>query len=58
MAVEDDPSPTGEPPSPPGEPAAVVRRAPFADNPRVGAVGRRAQQRILDAALQVFAEVG
>jgi len=58
MAVEDDPSPTGEPPSPPGEPAGVVRRAPFADNPRVGAVGRRAQQRILDAALQVFAEVG
>jgi AcrR family transcriptional regulator len=40
------------------EPGAVERRAPFAANPRVGAVGRRAQQRILDTALQVFAEVG
>jgi AcrR family transcriptional regulator len=35
-----------------------VRRAPFADNPAVGARGLRTQQRILDAALQVFAEQG
>jgi AcrR family transcriptional regulator len=38
--------------------ATVVRRAPFSDNPRVGARGQRTQQRILDAALRVFAEVG
>ena len=38
--------------------AAVVRRAPFSDNPRVGARGQRTQQRILDAALRVFAEDG
>jgi AcrR family transcriptional regulator len=37
---------------------AVERRAPFSSNPAVGTRGRRAQQRILDAALQVFAEVG
>ena len=37
---------------------AVVRRAPFSDNPRVGARGLRTQQRILDAALQVFGEEG
>ncbi len=37
---------------------AVVRRAPFSDNPRVGARGLRTQQRILDAALQAFAERG
>jgi AcrR family transcriptional regulator len=36
----------------------VLRRAPFSDNPRVGARGHRSQQRILDAALQVFGEVG
>lgn len=36
----------------------VVRRAPFADNPQVGARGQRTQQRILDAALRVFGEVG
>lgn len=40
------------------EPAEVVRRAPFSDNPYVGARGQRTQQRILDAALQVFGEVG
>ena len=40
------------------EPAAVVRRSPFSDNPRVGARGQRTQQRILDAALRVFGEVG
>jgi AcrR family transcriptional regulator len=37
---------------------SVVRRAPFATNPFVGARGQRAQQRILEAALQVFGEVG
>ena len=45
-------------PLPDGDPAAVVRRAPFSANPQVGARGRRAQQRILDAALQVFGEDG
>ncbi|MBV9952030.1 MAG: TetR/AcrR family transcriptional regulator [Acidimicrobiia bacterium] len=35
-----------------------MRRAPFADNPAVGARGLRTQQRILDGALQVFAEQG
>ena len=39
-------------------PAEVLRRAPFSDNPNVGARGQRTQQRILDAALQVFGEVG
>jgi AcrR family transcriptional regulator len=37
---------------------AVVRRAPFSDNPRVGARGQRTQQRILDAALRAFADQG
>jgi AcrR family transcriptional regulator len=37
---------------------AVVRRAPFSDNPTVGARGQRTQQRILDAALRVFGEEG
>src|SRR5215467_14588 len=37
---------------------AVVRRAPFSDNPLVGARGQRTQQRILDAALRVFGERG
>lgn len=37
---------------------AVVRRAPFSDNPRVGARGQRTQQRILDAALVAFGEKG
>jgi AcrR family transcriptional regulator len=37
---------------------AVARRAPFSDNPRVGVRGLRTQQRILDAALQAFAEGG
>ncbi|HVN52090.1 MAG TPA: TetR/AcrR family transcriptional regulator [Acidimicrobiales bacterium] len=40
------------------EPTSVVRRAPFSDNPRVGARGQRTQQRILDAALRVFGEEG
>jgi AcrR family transcriptional regulator len=37
---------------------AVVRRAPFSANPRVGTRGQRTQQRILDAALQVFGAEG
>jgi AcrR family transcriptional regulator len=37
---------------------SVVRRAPFSDNPTVGARGQRTQQRILDAALHVFGEAG
>lgn len=37
---------------------AVVRRAPFSDNPRVGARGQRTQQRILDAALRAFGAEG
>jgi AcrR family transcriptional regulator len=37
---------------------AVVRRAPFSDNPRVGARGQRTQQRIVDAALRAFGERG
>jgi AcrR family transcriptional regulator len=41
-----------------GGSADVVRRAPFADNPQVGARGQRTQQRILDAALEVFGEAG
>jgi AcrR family transcriptional regulator len=48
----------GDDPSPSGEPGSVVRRAPFAANPQVGARGQRTQQRILDAALRVFGEVG
>lgn len=38
--------------------AAPVRRAPFSDNPTVGSRGLRTQQRILDAALEVFGEHG
>jgi AcrR family transcriptional regulator len=45
-------------PPPPGPPPEVVRRAPFADNPQVGARGQRTQQRILDAALAVFGASG
>jgi AcrR family transcriptional regulator len=41
-----------------GDPDVVVRRAPFSDNPRVGARGQRTQQRIVDAALRVFGEEG
>src|SRR3954469_25718123 len=40
------------------EQAAVRRRAPFSDNPRVGVRGQRTQQRILDAALRVFGDAG
>ena len=42
----------------PPDAVAVVRRAPFSDNPRVGARGQRAQQRILDAALRAFGDEG
>ena len=35
-----------------------LRRAPFSDNPRVGARGQRTRQRILDAALQLFGDEG
>ena len=38
--------------------APPVRRAPYSDNPTVGTRGLRTQQRILDAALQVFGEHG
>ena len=38
--------------------ATAVRRAPYSDNPTVGTRGLRTQQRILDAALQVFGEHG
>ncbi|HEX6567523.1 MAG TPA: TetR/AcrR family transcriptional regulator [Acidimicrobiales bacterium] len=41
-----------------GESDVVVRRAPFSDNPHVGARGQRTQQRIVDAALRVFGEEG
>lgn len=41
-----------------GEDAAILRRAPFSENPRVGRRGLRSQKRILDAALEVFDEVG
>jgi len=43
---------------PDGDPASIVRRAPFADSPFVGERGQRAQNRILEAALQVLGEVG
>jgi AcrR family transcriptional regulator len=43
---------------PESEAGTVVRRAPFSDNPNVGVRGQRTQQRILDAALRVFGEVG
>ncbi|HET6949789.1 MAG TPA: TetR/AcrR family transcriptional regulator [Acidimicrobiales bacterium] len=46
-------------PAPPdGDSAPVERRAPYAERTRVGARGQQARQRILDAALQVFAEEG
>jgi AcrR family transcriptional regulator len=35
-----------------------VRRAPYADNPRLGVRGQRTRRRILDAALEGFAERG
>jgi AcrR family transcriptional regulator len=36
----------------------VLRRAPFSDNPKVGARGQRTRQRILDAALELFGDDG
>lgn len=36
----------------------IVRRSPFSENPQVGLRGQRAQQRILEAALQAFGELG
>ncbi len=36
----------------------VTRRGPFATNPSVGARGQQAQLRILDAALELFGELG
>ena len=36
----------------------VTRRGPFATNPSVGTRGHQAQLRILDAALELFGEVG
>src|SRR5690349_11343392 len=42
----------------PDRAVAVVRRAPFSDNPQVGVRGRRTQQRILDAALRAFGDEG
>ena len=41
-----------------GQDAAILRRAPFSENPRVGTRGLRSQKRILDAAVQVFGELG
>jgi len=38
--------------------AAIVRRPPFGSNPTVGERGSDTQRRILDAALEVFADVG
>jgi AcrR family transcriptional regulator len=50
--------PDGERDGRPDGAVAVIRRAPFSDNPRVGARGQRTQQRILDAALRAFGEEG
>jgi AcrR family transcriptional regulator len=49
--------PDEQPDAGPGA-VAVVRRAPFSDNPLVGVRGQRTQQRILDAALRAFGEEG
>jgi AcrR family transcriptional regulator len=43
---------------PDGGATAIVRRAPFSENPQVGVRGQRARERILEAALQVFGELG
>ncbi len=50
--------PDDERPGHPDGATAVVRRAPFSDNPQVGARGQRTQQRILDAALRAFSKDG
>src|SRR5262245_26654135 len=44
--------------NPEREPAGAVRRAPYSANPAVGTRGLRTQQRMLDAALQVFGDQG
>ena len=44
--------------SPPGGAEPATRRAPFSSNPEVGERGRRSQQRIFDAAMQCFDELG
>src|ERR1700733_14741163 len=49
---------TVSPVAPRADAEGVVRRAPFSDNPRVGARGQRTRQRILDAALELFGEEG
>ena len=49
---------TAETSLPDGDPSSIVRRAPFADSPYVGERGQKAQIRILEAALEVFGEVG
>lgn len=41
-----------------GGESTPTRRAPYSDNPTVGARGLRTQQRILDAAVHVFGEHG
>jgi len=50
--------PEDQPEGRPHGAVAVARRAPFSDNPKVGARGQRTQQRILDAALRAFGEEG
>ncbi len=42
----------------PSGPAEAVRRAPFGANPQLGVRGQRTRHRILDAALEVFGQVG
>ena len=42
----------------PGRPDPPTRRAPFSSNPEVGERGRRSQERIVDAAMRCFAELG
>ena len=42
----------------PGSDGAPSRRAPFSDNPTIGARGLRTQMQILDAAVRAFDESG
>jgi AcrR family transcriptional regulator len=58
MTAVDDPGRGSVPEEDPEPSGSVLRRAPFSDNPAVGARGQRTQQRILDAALRVFGEEG
>jgi AcrR family transcriptional regulator len=51
-------SPPSDTALPDGDPSSIVRRAPFADSPYVGERGQKGQIRILEAALEVFGEVG